>query len=338
MDAVAPRVVVVGSINVDLVVAGERLPAPGETVAGGTLTRSGGGKGANQAVAAARAGASVALVGAVGDDDLGAAALAELEAEGIDVRAVARLDDTATGVALIVVDSAGDNQIAVASGANHALDPTAVRAAVTASLRAGADTARRDSGAGSDTAREGAAARGDSGAAASGDSGAAAGGGVVLTGFELPDTVVLAAAEAATAAGALLVVNPAPARPLPEGLAAHGPILTPNEHEAAELTGERDVEAAARALVALTGAPVVVTLGARGALIAENGDVCIQEAPEAEVVDTTGAGDVFSGVLAFELARGESFLEAVEHGTVAASRSVTARGARGQSSDGASAA
>ena len=124
------RVVVVGSINVDMVVAAERLPARGETVAGGTLTRSGGGKGANQAVAAARAGGDVALVGAVGDDDLGAGALAELAAEGIDVSAVARLGDGPTGVALIVVDAAGDNQIAVASGANHALDPDAVRAAV----------------------------------------------------------------------------------------------------------------------------------------------------------------------------------------------------------------
>jgi ribokinase len=292
------RVVVVGSINVDLVVAAERLPAPGETVAGGTLTRSGGGKGANQAVAAARAGGDVALVGAVGDDDLGAGALAELAAEGIDVGAVARLADVPTGVALIVVDAAGDNQIAVASGANHALDPGAVRAAV---ARSGADA--------------------------------------VLTGFELPDAVVLAAAEAASAAGVPLIVNPAPARALPDGLAAHRPILTPNEHEAAELTGEPDPDRAARTLMDLTQAPVAVTLGARGAMIAENGDVYVQEAPAAEVVDTTGAGDVFSGVLAYELARGATFHWAVEEGTVAASHSVTTRGARGDhSSGGASAA
>jgi ribokinase len=295
------RVVVVGSINVDMVVAARRLPAPGETVAGGTLTRSGGGKGANQAVAAARAGGDVALVGAVGDDDLGASALAELEAEGIDVSAVARRDGVATGVALIVVDAAGDNQIAVASGANHALDPDHVRRAVATALD-GAD------------------------------------GGVVLTGFELPDAVVLAAAEAATAAGAFLVVNPAPARPLPDGLAAHGPVLTPNEHEAAELTGERDPHAAGRALMELTGAPVAITLGARGALVAQDGETYVQMTEEVEVVDTTGAGDVFSGVLAHELARGAMFLHAVEHGTVAASLSVTMRGARGQSSSGGSAA
>ncbi len=280
------RVVVVGSINVDLVVAARRLPARGETVAGGTLTRGGGGKGANQAVAAARAGGDVVLVGAVGDDDLGTAALAELAAEGIDVRAVARLADTATGVALIVVDGAGDNQIAVASGANHALTPAAVAAAITA-------------------------------------------GDAILTGFELPDAVVLAAAERATALGVPLIVNPAPARLLPEGLARHHPILTPNEHEAAELTGERDPHAAASRLAEITGAPVAITLGAEGALIAEDGETYVQATLAVDVVDTTGAGDVFSGVLALDLAAGAWFLEAVEHATVAASRSVTTRGARG---------
>ncbi len=124
------HVLVVGSINVDITVSAERLPGPGETVAGGRLERAGGGKGANQAVAAARAGGNVMLVGAVGDDDLGADALAALDAEGIDIGAVRRLPDAATGVALIVVDRAGDNQIAVASGANHALDAAQVRSAL----------------------------------------------------------------------------------------------------------------------------------------------------------------------------------------------------------------
>src|SRR3954447_14396032 len=122
-------VMVVGSVNVDLVVTGERLPTPGETVTGGRFSRHGGGKGANQAVAAARLGAAVLMVGAVGDDDLGEEALALLEREGIDVGAVARLD-AATGVALIAVDAAGENQIAVAPGANAELDPAAVERAV----------------------------------------------------------------------------------------------------------------------------------------------------------------------------------------------------------------
>src|SRR3954453_7619288 len=124
------HVIVVGSINADLVVRAERLPGPGETGAGGGFSRHGGGKGANQAVAAARVGARVTFVGAVGEDDLGAGALAALEAEGIDVSAVARLRDGPTGGALIAVDAPGENQIAVASGANAAIDLAAVEAAV----------------------------------------------------------------------------------------------------------------------------------------------------------------------------------------------------------------
>src|SRR4051794_24593359 len=123
------RVVVVGSINVDLVVSVARLPAAGETVAGGTFARHGGGKSANQAVAAARLGASVALVGAVGEDEMGAEAVRELAREGIDVSHVARVD-APTGVALITVDTAGENQIAVASGANATLDADYVKAAL----------------------------------------------------------------------------------------------------------------------------------------------------------------------------------------------------------------
>ena len=127
-----PMVVVVGSVNADLVVSVARLPQAGETVTGGTFARHGGGKGANQAVAAARAGASVAMVGAVGADDLGDEALRELAAEGIDVAAVARLDGVPTGVAAIVVDAAGENFVAVASGANAELDAATVEAAVPA--------------------------------------------------------------------------------------------------------------------------------------------------------------------------------------------------------------
>ena len=126
----ARDVYVIGSINVDLVVRAESLPTPGETVTGGTFERHGGGKSANQAVAAARAGAAVRMIGAVGDDDLGEEAVAALEAEGIDVAGVQRLADAPTGVALIAVDAAGENQIAVASGANAALAGEAVAAAL----------------------------------------------------------------------------------------------------------------------------------------------------------------------------------------------------------------
>jgi ribokinase len=283
------RVLVVGSINVDLVVHADRLPAAGETVAGGRLERSGGGKGANQAVAAARDGADVSLVGAVGDDDFGTEALAALRAEGVGVTAVARLGGVATGVALIVVDRDGGNQIAVASGANHEVTAGHVRAAAAAAARPGC----------------------------------------VLTGFELLDEPVLAAARAAREAGCALVVNPAPARPLGPELCELRPLLTPNEHEAAELSGEQDPEAAARALAARTGAPVVITLGERGALVADAAGSELVRAPSVRAVDTTGAGDAFNGVLAAGLARGHDLRGAVEAAVGAAARSVTRAGARG---------
>ena len=282
-----PSVLVVGSINVDITVRADRLPAPGETVAGGRLERAGGGKGANQAVAAARAGAGVSLVGAVGDDDLGADALAALRAEGIDVTAVVRLEGVATGVALIVVDGAGRNQIAVASGANHAVTAAHVRSA-----------ARRAPG-------------------------------CVLASFELLDEPVLAAARIAHEAGCTLVVNPAPARSLTAALCELRPILTPNQHEAEALTGEREPEAAARALAARTGAPAVVTLGERGALIVVAARSELVAAPEVRAVDTTGAGDSFNGVLAAELARGRELPAAVVEAVAAAAGSVTRPGARG---------
>jgi ribokinase len=284
---VSARVVVAGSINADLVVRADRLPAPGETVTGGRFSRHGGGKGANQAVAAARLGARVAMVGAVGRDELGEAALAALAAEGVDVTAVARLDGIATGVALICVDAAGENQIAVASGANAELDGKAVERAVRAATKGG--------------------------------------GAVVLLGHEVPEAAVLAGARAAPGA---IVLNPAPARALAEELVAFRPILTPNAGEAAELTGERDPEAAARALAARTRAPVVVTLGARGVLVLDQDGTAALPAPRVDVVDTTGAGDAFNGALAAELAAGRSLRDAAAFAVSAAALSTRAAGAR----------
>ena len=275
--------VVVGSVNADLVVRLSRLPGPGETVGGGTFERHHGGKSANQAVAAARLGASVAFVGAVGADDLGDAAVAALEREGIDCSGVARLDDAPTGVALIVVDEAGENQIAVASGTNARLDAAIVESAVPKGAR------------------------------------------WVLLGLEVPDEAVLAAART----GADLVLTPAPARPLPEELLDLGPILTPNESEACALAGEADAEAAARALVERTGAPVVVTLGAQGALLVAPGEDPVEvPALRVDVVDTTGAGDTFTGALAAELAAGADLLAAARFATAAAALSTQAAGAR----------
>ena len=285
-------VVVVGSVNADLVVTVRQLPRAGETVSGGTFARHGGGKGANQAVAAARAGARVAFVGAVGADDLGDEALRELEAEGIDVSAVRRLDDVPTGVAVIVVDERGENQIAVASGANAALTGKAVTAALAPLLT---------------------------------------GDGVVLLGHEVPPEAVAAGAAAARAAGWQVILNPAPARELIDGL--DGVFLTPNADEARRLvesggsSATDDVEAVALALAARTGAPVLVTLGADGALLADDG-VQRFAAPPVRVVDTTGAGDAVNGALAARLAAGDPLHEAVRFALAAASLSTRSPGAR----------
>jgi ribokinase len=277
-------VAVVGSINVDEVVRVERLPRAGETVSGGTFQRSGGGKGANQAVAAARAGAAVRMIGCVGDDVLGAEALAELRAAGIDVGRVVRSVEAATGVALIVVDAAGGNQIAVAPGANRLI------------------TFPPDGFAGAP--------------------------GVALLSFEAPDAALVAAAQAARAAGWRVVVNPAPSRPVPQALLDANPILIPNEHEASDLTGIPEPERAARVLQAMTGAPVIVTLGAAGALLVEGDGVTTVPALEVEVVDTTGAGDCLCGTLAARLAAGDALAQALARAVAAASRSTTTAGAR----------
>ena len=298
-----PRVIVVGSINTDLVVVGERLPTAGETVSGGVFSQHGGGKGANAAVAAARLGAHVTMVGAVGRDAFGDEALELLRGEGVDTSWVAR-SDAPTGVALITVDASGENQIAVASGANAELDPAAVERAV------------RD-----------------------------AGPGVVLTNHEVPLEARLAAARAA---GGPVVLNPAPAREIPDELYALGPIITPNAGEAAELTGEQDPEAAALALTARTGAPTLVTLGARGVLGATPvpgtfvaptpsaeplsartvPGTFLAPAPQVAPVDTTGAGDTFNGALAVALAEGRNLQGAVAFAVAAAALSTRAEGAR----------
>jgi ribokinase len=283
-------VLVVGSINVDLVVTLARLPEPGETVTGGEFARHGGGKGANQAVAAARAGARVRFVGAVGDDDLGAAAVEALAEAGVETGAIARLDGTATGVALITVDAEGRNQIAVASGANARVDAAMV------------DAALADDPLGPDD--------------------------VVLLGFEVPDEAVVAGARATAAAGARAILNPAPARDLPDG-ARDGLLLTPNGLEAAALTGETEPAAAARALARRTDAPVLVTVGADGALLVDGRDCIAIAAPEVEVVDTTGAGDALNGTLAAALAEGRDLEAAARAAVEAASASVRRPGARG---------
>ncbi len=289
------RVVVVGAVNVDLVVAADRLPAPGETVVGPEVVRHGGGKGANAAVAAARAGAAVTLVGAVGDDDTGRAALHELRDEGVDVDGVAVLDRVATGVALIVVDAAGENQIAVGAGANGRVDPDRVRAALADALP---------------------------------------GAGCVLVSTEIPVEAVAAAVDAATATDVPCVLNPAPVLPgladlLVPRPGRRGPLLTPNAGELAALTGAGPADERAAELAARTGAPVVVTLGGDGALVVgPDGELDHLPPFPTTVRDTTGAGDTFNGVLAAHLAAGADLATATRAANAAAALSVAHTGAR----------
>ncbi|HEX2051879.1 MAG TPA: ribokinase [Actinomycetota bacterium] len=278
-------VVVVGSVNVDLVTYVDRLPRPGETVVGGTFARAHGGKGANQAVAAARLGARAVLVGMVGDDDLGAAARAELAREGVDVDAVGE-SSRHTGVAQILVDRAGENLIAVASGANDDLTTERVEAAL---------------------------ARVDAPHA------------VVLSVLEVPDDAVAAAARAAGARGWPFVLNPAPARAVAREVLASCAVVTPNEHELAGLGG-----GSADELLGAGAGAVVVTRGAAGAELVRVGRAVHRQAAfEARPVDTTGAGDAFSGALAWALAEGRDLEHAVELAAAAGALATQKEGARG---------
>ncbi len=290
MSRAPGRVFVVGSTNVDRTVQVPQLPRPGETALGDALAVSPGGKGANAAAAAARAGATIMFVSAVGDDADGEGALATLRAEGVGVDAVAVRDDAPTGAALIVTDAEGANLIAVAAGANGRLEPEHV-------------------------------ARSLGGLAATD---------VVLVSAEIPDAAIEAALHAGAESGVPAVLDPAPARPsLLEAARRFGAILTPNESEALELTGCTDVERAARRLAALTGRAAVVTLGAAGCLVADSSTVTRMPAATAgAVVDTVGAGDAFAGGLAAALARGEPLEAAVTAALQAAAASLGHAGAR----------
>ena len=309
MDAepgAAGRVIVVGSINLDLVLRVPRLPRAGETVTGGTLARHHGGKGANQAVAAARAGATTYLTGAVGASD-GDASVQALAAEGIDVSGVARLRGEHTGHAVVLVDSAGENQIAVASGANAAVAPGNVRAHLSGLRLTASD--------------------------------------VIVVSFELPDPPLLAAAAAAGQAGAAVVVNPAPARACDPAL-LRGAVITPNRHELAAMldpaagvpldppprtpagTVAEAVADAARWLARRTGGRVVATLGPEGALLADGTSVTHFPGHRVPARDSTGAGDALTGVLAAGIAAGAGLPEALRRAVAAAALTVTRTGAR----------
>jgi ribokinase len=291
MSSEAPRLCVVGSANIDLTFRTARLPRSGETLTGHAFHLGYGGKGANQAVMAARLGAHVRLVAKVGRDAFAAQMLRHLQAEGLDAAFVAVDADTSSGVAAIMVDADAHNCILVVPGANHALTPADVH-------RAGA-------------AIQGAEA--------------------VLCQLEVPIETTLEAFRVAKAAGVRTILNPAPAATLPDELLRLTDLCVPNEPEIELLTGRSvatvaDVEAAARALRERGPSVVIVTLGARGSLVLDETNSKHVPAPHVDAVDTSGAGDAFIGALAVFLAEGTALLEAVRKANAAAALSVTRLG------------
>jgi ribokinase len=287
---------VFGSINTDLVLRAPRLPGPGETVIGGRFFQCGGGKGANQAVAAARLSATpVVLVAAVGDDALGRQALESLARERLDCRWVKRIAGQASGVAVILVDDHGENAIAVAEGANAGLlpdDVDAIPAAMLGSCR------------------------------------------VALVSLEIPLPTAARALDRCRWAGTRVILNPAPAAAelRSPALLSLVDVLTPNEHEAA-LLAQRPVRnpeealAAGRALQSLGCRSCVITLGAQGCLVVESDARHIPALPVA-VRDTTAAGDAFNGALAVALCGGATLVDAAAWATRAAAHAVGRDGAQ----------
>ena len=286
------KIVVIGSSNTDMVVRSERLPRPGESVIGGGFMMAGGGKGANQAVAVARMGHRVLFAAAVGNDMFGDAAVAAYKRFGIDTTYIAR-KDTPSGVALIMVDGAGQNSISVALGANNTLTVEDVMPALEQ--------------------------------VESGD--------IVLLQLEIPMETVDACVAVAAAKGARVVLNPAPAATVSEHTLSKLYLITPNQTEAQTLTGVdvtdiASAELAAQVLASRGVERVVITMGGSGAFLYHNGKGELIPAHKVAAVDTTAAGDVYNGALCAALAEGQSLQDALKFATKASAISVTRVGAQ----------
>lgn len=287
------KIVVVGSTNMDMVIKTNHIPVPGETVLSGSFFMNPGGKGANQAVSAARLGGEVTFVSKVGNDVFGKQSTQLFEVEGINTSYMLSDDELPSGVALITVDKDGENSIVVASGANANLLP--------------GDLAEALDGISQET--------------------------IVLMQLEIPLETVLFVAEYAASKGAMVILNPAPMNNLPADLLRCIDMLTPNETEAERLSGIKirnmdSAKKAAGAIYQMGVKTVVITLGPQGALMCDNGNTTMISAPSVDAVDTTAAGDVFNGALTVALSDGKILEKAVQFACKAASISVTRMGAQ----------
>ncbi|MDA0194483.1 MAG: ribokinase [Bacteroidetes bacterium] len=287
------NIVVIGSSNTDIVVQSGHLPSPGETVLGGKFIMTPGGKGANQAVAAAKLDGNVTFIAKVGDDVFGQEAVKGFQSYGINTEFIGMEKDSPSGVALIMVDAEGENCISVASGANAAL------------TNADIDKARHIIGKAS----------------------------FVLIQLEIPIEVVLYAVDLARMEGIPVVLNPAPAQSLTDDILSALHIITPNELEAELLTGVRVAnEATARQAAGILKAKgvdnVVITMGSQGAYMLSDDDDQMIPGYKVKVVDTTAAGDTFNGALVVGLSEGMSLVDAIRFANKAAAYSVTILGAQ----------
>jgi len=285
--------IVIGSLNMDLVIQTPRFPDPGETIQGGDLATYPGGKGANQAVAASKQGMSVAMIGMIGKDQFGPRLLDTLRSHGVDTHGVRKHPTAATGTALILVDQKGENVIVLSSGANAELTPEDVDQHLPLLKQAK----------------------------------------YLLMQFEIPFETVMHAAETAHGLGLTVILNPAPGRDIPQALLEEVDILVPNESELSIISNQpvrtlSEAKLAARSLIEGPLSAVVVTLGRQGAYLITRKEEKHYKAPQVDVVDTTAAGDSFIGGLSAALGRGETLSEAVKYGNYAGALATTRTGAQ----------
>ena len=287
------KILVVGSANADLMIAMPKLPNPGETVRGHDFLVAPGGKGANQAIAAARLGGDVGFIGSIGDDDFGRSIRKSLLDSGVDTARLCVRPNSATGVALIFSEACGENMIVIAAGANDFLLPADIDAAADAIAEAS----------------------------------------IIVCQFESPVATIERLVTVAKLSGVPVLLNPAPARRMADEMVDGIRFLVPNRQELAHLTGLptrtlADVEAAAKALLVRGAESVIVTLGREGVLRASVAGARVFPAPIVEAVDTTGAGDTFVGGFAAEWCRTSDVDAAISFAQRAAAYSVTGRGAQ----------